>query len=120
MSDPRILSDEQLAAIRERCEKATPGPWRKCHASDGACQCGLIWSIPLDMTVVSVDHKDEYHEVPWDEFQANKDFIGNSRVDIPALLASHAALTEQLDIARRNSEQVQRLVHDLMEEQLQE
>lgn len=30
----------------------TPGPWRPCGESE--CACGVVWSIPTDMPVVTV------------------------------------------------------------------
>jgi hypothetical protein len=83
MSDPRILTPEQLAAIRQRASE--PRYWNTSRMA--------------------------------------------SR-DIPALLASHAALTEQLDIAQRNAEQVailtekvadhEKLIHEYQDKDVQE
>ncbi|PAD91668.1 hypothetical protein [Shouchella clausii] len=60
-------TDEQLAAIRERCDKATEGPWKEygCYVA----QDGLI---------VAEAHLSEAEDV---------EFIAHAREDIPMLLA---------------------------------
>lgn len=38
--------------------KHTPGPWRRCEASEGRCICGLVWSEESDSAVAEIhaDH----------------------------------------------------------------
>lgn len=98
------MRDEELAAIREREEKATPGPW-------------FDNSYGVLMAVVPEDHpwNESFPDEPpiaviaWmaagenqsgdaigrsPEARANMQFIEHAREDIPALLAENAALRE--------------------------
>jgi hypothetical protein len=73
------VTDEELRAIKERCEKATPGPW---EWSDGTCddedgerhgyRCGPMWVDVCDQLAVPV---------------VDAEFIAHAREDVPALLA---------------------------------
>src|SRR4051812_8343883 len=47
---PDLLT--RIAAIEQRAEAATPGPWRRCGAHLGQCECGLVWSEPTDDTPI--------------------------------------------------------------------
>jgi len=73
------LTEEQIAEIRERCEKATPGPWRN---SSGVMVIkdnpngGLY--IPVADMRLPVDSPDNR--------RANAEFIAHAISDIPALL----------------------------------
>lgn len=68
-----MLTPENTAAIRERAEKATAGPWKfeDEHELKGATNT-QIYSEPC------ADHEQN---------DRDKDFIAHSRTDIPALLA---------------------------------
>ena len=39
-----MKTDSLLADLRAVMAEATPGPWRRCRADGGACQCGLVWN----------------------------------------------------------------------------
>ena len=52
---PDALTELANAAIADNVVM-TPGPWKVCSASDGKCPCKLLWSIPVDWTVVSVSN----------------------------------------------------------------
>ena len=79
------MSDAELQAIRERCEKATPGPWEvyddKKHpyqngglvASDDCLWGGYDNGMPDDDTIA---------------------FMAHARADVPALLAEVERLRE--------------------------
>jgi hypothetical protein len=109
MSDPRILTPEQLAAIQGRCDKATPGPWEALHRNcyktvndDESCGLGLDVNGPPEP-----DNRGMFSR------GADAVFIAASRTDIPALLGSHAALTEQLAAKDR-------LIHEYQDKDVQE
>jgi hypothetical protein len=75
------MTPEELAAIRQRCEKATPGPW---------CVGKGVYSDLIDTVgdphrglIASVDDEDcDVHR----EAAHNRRFIAHARTDIPALL----------------------------------
>lgn len=69
------LTDERLAEIRERAEKATPGPWRGLYLS-GDFITGVRTSSTAAIGLA---------EEPFTN--ADKSFICHSREDIPVLLA---------------------------------
>ncbi len=103
---------ERIIAACERmlevCAKATPGPWEKCKAKEGKCQCGQIWSTTADMPVCSCNSKwgdgcegtktwMEYGNIGEEAKQANKDFIAQARtMTEPALQSTVIGLRGQL------------------------
>lgn len=73
-----MMTDEQLAAIRARCEAATGGPWEvghKCEIYTRHYQVGPIGDF-------------------WEPADAR--FTAHAREDIPALLAEVERLRELL------------------------
>lgn len=42
--------------------KHTPGPWRKCHANNDECPCGLIWDNTGQFVLASVTSSCKEHE----------------------------------------------------------
>ena len=90
-----------LAAIRERCEKATPGPWQ-----------------PLSAVAEGGDMSDEYFikaqphpamrgftkDVAMVEGEPNADFIAHARTDLPALLALADRLEERCAVYKSQVE----------------
>lgn len=73
------MTDEELAAIEERADAATPGPWRISRLRDGS---DLVMSDGAPAGVVA-DCRDERG------FNGDPDatFIAAARSDVPALLA---------------------------------
>ena len=85
MADP--MTDEQLAAIREREKAATPGPWLRRHYTD----CLPLIKMP----------NDEIQDITRVE---DADFIAEARTDVPSLLdeverlkAAYATAIDALD-----------------------
>ncbi len=87
------MSEIDLDAIRERCEKATPGPWEATHRhvglsamDDESGGLGLEVEGPPDASLRG-------------QFARGADatFIAASRTDIPALLAHIARLEATID-----------------------
>ena len=75
------MTAEELAAIKKRCDKATPGPWKfdahsKCYIweDDGIC-VAVVW----------------HYRSP----KENAEFIANARQDVPALLAQVERLMDE-------------------------
>lgn len=69
------MTDTELAAIRERCESATEGPWEKITE-----RWLGIWQ---DIRVVAFDGK---YIICGDTLIADAEFIAAARSDVPALL----------------------------------
>lgn len=64
------MTEAELQAIRERCEKATAGPWTALRLGEGTPQ---IETPSFGFNC-------------WTDW-ADRDFIANARTDVPALLA---------------------------------
>lgn len=92
-----VLSDDEIAAITARAEKATPGPWdvQRQDEDDG----DIVWEVWNDkvLRVLKISGK-------WDSSnrRARPDaaFIAASRTDIPKLIASHASLKAEVERLR--------------------
>ena len=84
------MTDEELQAIRERAEKATPGPWE-------ANEVGLYVIAPLARGKESIARM-PYPYGDTSDNQSNAAFIAHARTDIPALLAE----VERLRVVERS------------------
>lgn len=102
------MTTDRLNEIESRVNKATPGPWRKCTASEGRCRCGTIWSIPLDAPVAECNSKwgdgyegtdswMEYGDIGEEDKQNNKDFIAHARLDVVDLVNEIRGLRLQIE-----------------------
>ena len=80
------MTDLDLAAIRERVEKATPGPWREdgpwWHDNDEAT---VVITVDVDRAAVCI--QPPLHARRGLASDADMEFIAHAREDIPALLA---------------------------------
>ena len=74
------MTKPDLAAIRERCEKATPGPWEVVK--------GKSFGVQSENKNIASCFRNE-----------NEDFIANARADIPALLGYIAKLEAVVGVA---------------------
>jgi len=83
------MDAEELQAIRERAEKATPGPWH-FDADDMDIWCRNDGgSFPLTTTIAkALEDEDRYFDF---------EFIAAAREDIPALVAEVERLREALE-----------------------
>lgn len=96
--------ERMLLAIKERAEKATPGPWGPCIGS-GNNECTAISfegneQHPYGLLVCDLVPDwalDDKYRADLEYKPANMDFIINARTDIPKLLAVIAKLREQRD-----------------------
>lgn len=82
-----LVSDLNVAAIQQRAEQATPGPWKAEDIGAGTVACGVV----AESGRVIIEH----------DFVApnNAEFIAHARTDVPALLA-HLALLEAQQTAQ--------------------
>lgn len=78
MSTP--LTDEQLAAIRERADKATPGPWTSEHESWAGPNAVLSTTFNGHAVAVCGEEAQPYPA------SVDAAFIAAARQDVPALL----------------------------------
>jgi hypothetical protein len=119
---------EQLQAIRERCGRATPGPWIWYHPAEFRHDIRLAWGgkHPRGGYLARLTHSHSRqfsggaggaHDDPREE---DADFIAHARMDVPALLAElervrlavAAAVTNIIDDARalRDEPAIRRLL----------
>jgi len=106
MSDQ--LTDEQLAAIRERADAATPGPWKVTwdgeNDPDGAWSAEWPWLIRQDI----YPGKSVANLAEVEASTEDAEFIAASREDIPALLAHIDTLTTErnalVDVIMRHTD----------------
>lgn len=85
--------------------KHTPGPWEHCHASDGRCACGRIYSTSTDTEVASLASDEDAAQ--GDERVANAHLIAAAPDMLDALegiLAHYVALAESGDAGFWNPE----------------
>ena len=123
-----MLTPADLAAIRERAEDSTPGPWDydtvdvpDVYFSDGNERHGyqsyvVYVDTPDGKTIVDAansnggtieEEHDEDGVYAWDETaRRNAAFIAAARSDIPALLAHIDALTARVVELERETEQL--------------
>ena len=90
-----------VEACEQRAAKASAGPWTPCGASQGRCQCGMVWSGPLDGAVLSGIATDEMSNsfLTHEQMCDNVAFAAHARVDLP----------EALRIIREQDTEIERL-----------
>ena len=126
------MTDEQLAEIRERLEKATPGPWvaksisRRCvmnHAhGQGDCVYDVINFYDDDHEIYSADGETHIagrfgYENGGVVHKPDQTFIAHAPTDIAALLAEVDALREWREKVKL-LEFIQSLKHELAAAQI--
>jgi hypothetical protein len=95
VAPPEAL-DARLAAIQEREQKATKGPW----TSTWNIKFGVkIWGrgIPLFSSIAGAEHSRVSEADPVPQWQKDVDFAQAAREDIPYLLSLVQALREERD-----------------------
>lgn len=76
-----------LAAIRKRCDKATPGPWRGFGPIVGLRRGSKHFTKGVHPTLFRANSSDcdlGYH-LPLRDQEANSVFVANARKDVPSL-----------------------------------
>ena len=83
------MTDEQLAAIRARCEAATPGKWTTGRQAD-LMRPFQVFNVAFDRQLFEAagDH--------WEQWDDNCVFIASARRDVLDLLAEVESLRAAL------------------------
>ncbi|MDA8311047.1 MAG: hypothetical protein M0Z46_10635 [Actinomycetota bacterium] len=89
-----MRTDLDLAAIRARCDAATPGPWAQGMAGYKLLP-EVDYHAAFGFIIVSDDLSDDGQRGV-----ADAAFIAHAREDVPALLAENERLREALVAAR--------------------
>jgi len=92
---------EILEEIRERCNKATPGPWRG-DRYDGSIKYEMHGAGKK--LVLAVNHKEMTFGFTGTNSIADEDFVLHSREDVEWLLDKIDCLLTELDEALRTQE----------------
>lgn len=89
-----------VARDKAMSKAATPGPWNRCAANDGNCECGVIWE-GQGMFAIAIGNsweKEPYHEGPSrEQMNANMDLCAASRTSVPRLAAQVEVLLDALE-----------------------
>lgn len=100
------LTEQQLAEIEARAEKATPGDW--FGTKPPVEFSGMALTVHSDDFVIAYVPPDFHNNA-----EANSNFVSASRQDIPALIASLRAamkalkgLVDQLDVVHNSPEYI--------------
>lgn len=101
MSEPTKLTPEQIAAIRERLEAATPGPWGREGDPVTCNEVSDVRGIKLYGKYKAVRCRDD------------ADFIAAAPTDIAALLAHVAALDAELAAARAENARMRTVANNM-------
>ncbi|MBW1779284.1 MAG: hypothetical protein JRL30_00955 [Deltaproteobacteria bacterium] len=100
------MSDDDLKAIKERCDAATAGPW---HGD-----CGIVWTGNPIMPTTIVGRLNPFKwaacAMRWmahhKQCEADLDFIAQSRQDVPALIAEVKRLKALITAPALNESEV--------------
>lgn len=98
MSDDNNVKSLDLEAIAGRATAATQGPWKACGANNGRCECGFVWSVPLDQRIGSCNGDSEQGAKGSPEDTV---FVAHAREDVPALVAEVRRLRALLQAPAR-------------------
>ena len=98
------MNDEELQAIRDRCDAATPGEWKiriiEPEFENNAAQDDIVSIVAPMWEIADITTYERFVESSWNPAVdiADATFIAHARADIPALLAEvdrlRAALAE--------------------------
>jgi len=91
------MTQEQLSAIRERCDSAIPGPWEHCfqreYYGQGYGEVAHLVCIGDELLKIGTQCS------PDKKYDNLAEFIAHSRNDIPALLDALKEMTQERDAA---------------------
>lgn len=110
MTDPEPLTDEELAAIEELSEAATPGPWFVRNLDDeDAMNLVAVSTVPdtgrgerwpgfdhREIVAATLVQQPRYVDVADARWDVNAEFIANARQDVPRLVAEIRRLRQLL------------------------
>lgn len=94
------MTDKELKEIRERCNKATPGPWKWEETEDqkSGREWGDLGEILVTQSGDEVLSANGYDYTSVEVSKNDAAFIAHAREDIPALLAEIERLTTKVSI----------------------
>ena len=98
------MTDKQLQEIKERCNKASAGPWKKFSEHENKV-FSIAVDAPYSEPIVFGDFVVERDGDFWSYGvyrEENADFIAHAREDIPALLKEIDILNEMVRILAGN------------------
>lgn len=81
-------TDEQLEVIRERCDKATEGPWETALLESG-------WHVTHNGRIIAEAYLNE---------SKNAEFIAHAREDVPKLVSEVRRLREALQMIANSND----------------
>ena len=93
-----MMTPQRLAAIKERCERATPGPWRVVR-NRHKDRFGLPWGRIVAEWTTQTGGRMRRVVVVWgdDNGAADAAFIAHARTDIPDLIVEVERLQAVVD-----------------------
>lgn len=98
-----MITQKELDEIKDRCEKASPGPWHNFHKILKAEKAlSPKYKVPKDWNIASFPHRSTDYPIPHVEYETNKEFIAHSRTDIPKLLDAVEKLRVALELYSRD------------------
>lgn len=87
------LSPAELESLGAKADAAMPGPWQACQANAGNCRCRIVWSLPLDRPIETLEEHPRLEK-------HNMDFIATANPDtvkrLLAMVAEARALMESI------------------------
>lgn len=90
-----MLNIQRLHALHAA---TTQGPWERCQANNGTCQCGLVWSSDLDAVVANCGSDplvaEEVPQITDEQMVANSAWIAAAHNAWPGVAARIATLEE--------------------------
>ena len=100
-------TEKRIAAIQERCDKATPGPWEQANKSVRVVGSQLVnswgneapsgWQGGICNCLGAQKYQGGKNHPLNQQAKANAEFIAHARVDVPYLLADNARLTARVE-----------------------
>lgn len=98
---PASELDGMIEAIRERCDKATEGPWDCFNGPTPVDEDDLRWQVDTNLPQSKYQHTVAVIEngAPGDTLEterATAEFIAHARTDVPRLLAWGTAMQDAL------------------------
>lgn len=87
-----MMTSEELQAIKERVEKATPGEW--FYDSYTVCTDEILGDDGELIETVTLDYADRHGDVHFKE-EADAQFVAHARQDVPALISEVERLEKE-------------------------
>lgn len=110
-----LMTDEELTAIRERAQRATPGPWESqgfdsYPGDEGSAVVGTPGTKGSGLVAYALRPKDRHEDgesgADWydaDQCDDDANFIAHARTDVPALVAEVERLQGIIDRVQKRA-----------------